>query len=172
MPRVAALLDVAQISDISAVVSPDTFVRPIYAGNAIATVQSTDADQGDHRARHGLHAAPADGGSAADRERCGAAAIAGLSRFVGDETVEVRAAGADRRADHRLRRPRHAVGRQFQAARERSPTSSAPRSAPRAPRSTPASCPTTTRSARPARSSRPNSISPSASPAPSSISPA
>jgi electron transfer flavoprotein alpha subunit len=43
MPRVAALLDVMQISDISAVVSPDTFERPIYAGNAIQTVQSKDA---------------------------------------------------------------------------------------------------------------------------------
>ena len=42
MPRAAAILDMSQISDISAVVSPDTFVRPIYAGNAIATVQSSD----------------------------------------------------------------------------------------------------------------------------------
>ncbi len=42
MPRVAALLDVQQISEISAVESPDTFVRPIYAGNALATVQSKD----------------------------------------------------------------------------------------------------------------------------------
>ena len=42
MPRVAALLDVAQISDIIAVDSADTFKRPIYAGNAIATVQSSD----------------------------------------------------------------------------------------------------------------------------------
>ena len=43
MPRVAALLDVAQISDITAVEGPDTFVRPIYAGNAIQTVKSGDA---------------------------------------------------------------------------------------------------------------------------------
>ncbi len=49
-PRVAALLDVGQVSDITKVVSPDTFERPIYAGNAIATVQSQRQGQGDHRA--------------------------------------------------------------------------------------------------------------------------
>jgi electron transfer flavoprotein alpha subunit len=43
LPRVAALLDVAQISEITNIISSDTFERPIYAGNAIATVQSTDA---------------------------------------------------------------------------------------------------------------------------------
>ena len=53
-PRVAAKLDVAQISDITKVDSPDTFERPIYAGNAIATVQSSDADQGHHRSHDRL----------------------------------------------------------------------------------------------------------------------
>ena len=53
-PRVAAMLDVAQISDITKVDSPDTFERPIYAGNAIAIVQSSDAIKVDHRAHHGL----------------------------------------------------------------------------------------------------------------------
>ena len=53
-PRVAAKLDVAQISDITKVDRADTFERPIYAGNAIATVQSTRRDQGHHRAHHRL----------------------------------------------------------------------------------------------------------------------
>ena len=64
MPRVAALLDVAQVSEISAVESPDTFVRPIYAGNAFATVQSPDAVKVVTVRATGFDAA-ASGGSAA-----------------------------------------------------------------------------------------------------------
>jgi electron transfer flavoprotein alpha subunit len=67
MPRVAALLDVMQISDISEVKSADTFVRLIYAGNAVQTVQSTDAQEGHHRA-HGLLRRRGEGGSADDCE--------------------------------------------------------------------------------------------------------
>jgi len=65
MPRVAALLDVAQISEISAVVSEDTFVRPIYAGNAMATVQSADPVKVITVRTTTFDAAEADGGSAA-----------------------------------------------------------------------------------------------------------
>jgi len=64
-PRVAALLDVAQISDATKVVAPDTFERPIYAGNAIATVQSTDAVKVVTVRTTGFDAAAAGGGSAA-----------------------------------------------------------------------------------------------------------
>ena len=64
MPRVAALLDVAQLSDISSVVSPDTFVRPIYAGNAMATVQSKDAKKVITVRQTGFDAASPEGGSA------------------------------------------------------------------------------------------------------------
>jgi electron transfer flavoprotein alpha subunit len=84
MPRVAALLDVMQISDISAVVSPDTFVRPIYAGNALATVQSKDAVKVVTVRGTGFPAAPAEGGSAAI-ESTGGTAAAGVSEFVGAE---------------------------------------------------------------------------------------
>ena len=84
MPRVAALLDVAQISDISAVVAADTFIRPIYAGNALATVQSKDAKKVITVRGSTFDKAKADGGSAAV-ENVAAAADPGLSTFVGAE---------------------------------------------------------------------------------------
>jgi electron transfer flavoprotein alpha subunit len=87
-PRVAALLDVAQISDASKVVSPDTFERPIYAGNAIATVQSTDAIKVLTVRTTGFDPAPAAGGSAAI-ERIDAAADSGLSSFLGAEIAKL-----------------------------------------------------------------------------------
>jgi len=83
-PRVAALLDVAQLSDISGVVSPDTFVRPIYAGNALATVQSKDKIKIITVRLTAFPAAEAAGGSAAVETLAGAGG-AGLSRFVGAE---------------------------------------------------------------------------------------
>ncbi|TCQ07585.1 electron transfer flavoprotein alpha subunit apoprotein [Rhizobium sp. PP-F2F-G36] len=82
MPRVAALLDVAQISEITEVVSADTFKRPIYAGNAIQTVQSGDAKKV-ITVRTSTFA-PAAGGGSAPVEPVSAAADPGLSTFVGD----------------------------------------------------------------------------------------
>lgn len=81
MPRVAALLDVAQISEVVEVVSEDTFVRPIYAGNAMAKVQSTDAKKIITVRSTGFEKAAAEGGSAAI-ENVDAAATAGISEFV------------------------------------------------------------------------------------------
>ena len=83
-PRVAAKLDVAQISDISKVDAPDTFERPIYAGNAIATVQSSDAVKVITVRTTGFDPAPATGGSAAV-EAIAVATGAGKSSFVGSE---------------------------------------------------------------------------------------
>ncbi|RVC93219.1 electron transfer flavoprotein subunit alpha/FixB family protein, partial [Mesorhizobium sp. M2A.F.Ca.ET.017.03.2.1] len=85
-PRVAALLDVAQVSEIIEVVSPDTFKRPIYAGNAIQTVQSTDAKKV-ITVRTASFAAAPEGGSAAV-ETVGAAANPGLSSFVENKLSE------------------------------------------------------------------------------------
>ena len=86
-PRVAAKLDVAQISDITKVVSPDTFERPIYAGNAIATVQSADAVKVITVRGTGFDAAAATGGSAAV-ETLDAVADAGSSRYLGSEIAK------------------------------------------------------------------------------------
>ncbi|MDC8783635.1 electron transfer flavoprotein subunit alpha/FixB family protein [Roseateles koreensis] len=79
-PRVAALLDVAQLSDVTKVISADTFERPIYAGNAIATVQSTDAVKVLTVRTTGFDAAAATGGSAAV-ESVAVAADSGKSVF-------------------------------------------------------------------------------------------
>jgi len=81
-PRVAALLDLAQISDIVAVVSADTFVRPIYAGNALATVQSKDRIKIITVRTTGFDAVSANGGSGA-MESLQAGVDAGLSSLVG-----------------------------------------------------------------------------------------
>lgn len=83
-PRVAAKLNVAQISDITKVVSADTFERPIYAGNAIATVQSTDPVKVITVRGTGFDAAAATGGSASV-EAVAAVADSGKSSFVGSE---------------------------------------------------------------------------------------
>jgi len=87
-PRIAALLDVAQISDIIAVDSADTFQRPIYAGNAIATVQSSDPIKVITVRTTGFDAVAATGGSAAI-EALDAAADSGLSEFVSREIVKL-----------------------------------------------------------------------------------
>jgi electron transfer flavoprotein alpha subunit len=81
-PRIAALLDTAQISDIVAVVSPDTFVRPIYAGNALATVQSRDKVKVITVRTTGFDAAAAGGGAAAI-ENAQAVPDTGMSSLVG-----------------------------------------------------------------------------------------
>ena len=87
-PRVAALLDVAQISDAIKVISADTFERPIYAGNAIATVQSLDAIKVITVRTTGFDAAAASGGSAAV-ESLAAVADSGLSSFLGSEIAKL-----------------------------------------------------------------------------------
>ena len=84
MPRVAALLDVAQISDISAIESVDTFQRPIYAGNAVATVQSADPIKVITVRTTAFEAAQATGG-AAEISEVASAEDPGLSSFVGTE---------------------------------------------------------------------------------------
>jgi electron transfer flavoprotein alpha subunit len=86
LPRVAALLDVMQVSDVSAIVSPDTFERPVYAGNAIQTVQSTDAKKL-LTIRTASFAAAGEGGSAAV-ETVSAAENPGVASFKGEEVAK------------------------------------------------------------------------------------
>ena len=86
MPRVAALLDVMQVSDITKVVSADTFERPIYAGNAVQTVQSTEAKKV-VTVRPASFAATGEGGSA-PVETISAAPAVGISSFVGAELTK------------------------------------------------------------------------------------
>ena len=86
-PRVAAKLDVAQISEISKVISADTFERPIYAGNAIATVQSADSTKVITVRTTGFDAAAATGGAAAI-ETAAAVADSGQSSYVGSEIAK------------------------------------------------------------------------------------
>ncbi|MBR0834809.1 FAD-binding protein [Bradyrhizobium manausense] len=86
MPRVAALLDVMQVSEIIKVVAPDTYERPIYAGNAIQTVKSKDAKKV-ITVRTSTFAAAGDGGSA-PVESATAAADPGLSSFLGEEVAK------------------------------------------------------------------------------------
>ncbi|WP_320534724.1 electron transfer flavoprotein subunit alpha/FixB family protein [Robbsia andropogonis] len=87
-PRIAAKLDVAQVSDITAVVSADTFERPIYAGAAIATVQVADAVKVITVRGTGFDAAAADGGTATV-ENIAAGGDAGVSQFVGRELTKL-----------------------------------------------------------------------------------
>ena len=86
-PRVAAKLDVAQVSDIIKVVGPDTFERPIYAGNAIATVQSSDKVKVITVRSTGFDAAPAQGGNASV-ETVPAVPDSGVSSFVSREVTK------------------------------------------------------------------------------------
>ncbi len=87
MPRVAALLDVAQVSDISAVVAPDTFVRPIYAGSVLSTVQTKDPIKVITVRITGFDAAGESAG-AAPIENVPAVADSGLSQFKGHELTK------------------------------------------------------------------------------------
>ncbi|CAD5378371.1 Electron transfer flavoprotein subunit alpha [Pseudomonas sp. OF001] len=87
LPRVAALIDVEQISEIIKVVSADTFQRPIYAGNAIATVQSSAAVKVITVRATGFDPVAGEGGSAAI-ESVGTVSDAGLSAFVGEEIAK------------------------------------------------------------------------------------
>jgi electron transfer flavoprotein alpha subunit len=112
LPRVAAALDVDQISEIISVESADTFKRPIYAGNAIATVQSNAAVKVITVRATGFDPVAAEGGSAAVEAvlRCPRRRHLQLRRR---RAGQVRSSGTDRCQDRRFRRPRHGNGDNF-----------------------------------------------------------
>ena len=87
LPRVGALLDVQPISDVTDIEGPDTFIRPIYAGNALATVQSSDAKKLLTARTTAFDAVAAEGGSASIEEVAGAEDV-GLSGWVGSELTK------------------------------------------------------------------------------------
>ena len=172
LPRVAALLDVMQVSEIIEVVSPDTFKRPIYAGNAIQTVQSSDAKKVITVRTASFQAAP-EGGSARGRDRRARPPIPASPRFVENKLSDTdrpeltsakiiisggRALGSAEKFQEVILPVADKLGAAVGASA--------------APPSMPAMRRTTGRSARPARWWRPTSTSRSASPAPSSTSPA
>jgi electron transfer flavoprotein alpha subunit len=97
IPRVAALLDSQPISDISGVVDADTFIRPIYAGNALATVKSSDAKKIISVRASSFDAAPAEGGSASI-ENVTAEAAGDSSKYISSELSKSAAVGASRAA--------------------------------------------------------------------------
>ena len=134
-PRLAALLDVMVISEITGVVGPDTFERPIYAGNAIQTVQSSDAKKV-VTVRGASFAATGEQAPGPDRDRARPAPTPALSAWVEDKVAASDRPELTSRQDRGLRRPRRRLGGELRASSRRSPTSSAPPSAPRAPRST------------------------------------
>jgi len=171
-PRVAAKLDVAQISEISKVDAPDTFERPIYAGNAIATVQSADKTKVITVRTTGFDAAPSTGGNAVV-ETLAPVADSGASSFVGREVTKSdrpeltaariivsggRAMGSSDKFNEVLTPLADKLGAALGASRAAVDAGS--------------TRPTTGRSARPARSSRRACTSPAASAARSSTLPA
>ena len=130
MPRVAALLDVQILSDIAGVVDADTFVRPIYAGNAMATVKSADAKKVITVRAASFDPVAAEGGSA-PVEAAPTRGRSGPVHLPRRRDRQVRAAGTDRGAHRRLRRPRHGDRPRTSRSSRRWPTSWAPPSAPR-----------------------------------------
>jgi len=151
LPRAAAILDVSSISDITEIKDADTFVRPIYAGNAIATVKSNDHVKLISVRMTAFDDAASEGGSASV-EAVAPVDDPGISSFAGqDLTVSERTISSCWKA---------------------SPIISMPPSARPVPPWTPVTSPTITRWARPARSLRRIYTWPSASPVPSNISPA